>query len=412
MPNPLVVLRLSNARTLSEVASIWVEENAELSGGMFVLSVPEPSEARWAARVNFPAGGYLRSVFAHDKLLFASDEILERMAHDDTVTLALDYTIGFDSNAAQYLRTLVEGSGNDRPDIINFRTTLRTLTGTRMNWELMPFLIEHAQAIRTGRDADYIWRLVYASEYFHRCDNRHFADTGELRLRATAEEVTNATQHALVDWLRVLSVDGLAGYHGQHLMIQVLLIKAALLRHAQPAAASTARNLEEFLEFMCEEVGCNLPWMLWAAAGLFGIGGRFEPLRKLTCPPGRCVEQARNIAWDIVHYMIRRDLAKPIGRGGSFMVPYTLTFDRGLAEFFDGQPQRSCLLHPEREFPQFFADRNIEGDVLSRFPELSNVAGRHLTMNAHAARVARIRAEGPRDLRPLLQQLAEACSLA
>jgi hypothetical protein len=56
-------------------------------------------------------------------------------------------------------------------------------------------------------------------------------------------------------------------------------------------------------------------------------------LRKLTCPSDRLVEVAENIAWDVIHFVERRRLAGPNGRGRSFLVPYTLTFDRGLEQF-------------------------------------------------------------------------------
>lgn len=411
-PHPLVILQLSGVRTFKEAAKVWADEAVPLSGATFVLSVPETCNVRWPAKVDLPGGGYLRSIFAHDKLLFVNEEILDSMSREAAVTLPVDYSIGFDSNVAQYLSNLVEGTHVTQPAIIGFRKTLQTLAQGRMNWELMPFLVEHSEAARTGRHADRLWRTVRASEYFDRCDLHHFRTSGELRLCASEEEVNAATQRAISDWCRVVSADALSNYHAQHRLIQVLLLKAALLRHNRPGIDAAGRNLAEFLEFMCAVVQCSLPWMLWAAAGLFEQGGQFEPLRKLTCAPANFPERSRNIAWDVVHYMVRRDFARGIGRDSAFMVPYTLTFDRGLAEFFDGQPQRSCLILPDGGMPRFFADRNIEGDVLSRHPGIVDVAAQHLTMNAHTARTERYKTTGRPDLSPILSALIEDCERA
>jgi hypothetical protein len=404
--HPLIVLRLSGVRTHNEAVEVWTDHREELAHYTFVLSQPGPPSINWPAKVDLRGGGYLRSVFAHDQLWFTSHAILgELFGNNQRAHIGLDYTVGFDSNAAQYLRDLVEGRSN--PTVERFRKTLRHLAERRFNWELMPILLERAEAIVSNRDLDHVWRVVYASEYLSHCDLRHFAQTGELRLTSPVHSVITSTQRNLSEWHRVLASGEILRIRHSHSLYHLLLLKIALLHRARPAPRETCRNLCEFIEFMCGTVGINLPWMLWAAAGLFEGGGSFEPLRKLATPPDVLVRNSRNIAWDVMHYVDRRQLGQMVGRNGSFLIPYTLTCDRGLAQWFDQQAQRSCLIRGGERMPQFFSEFNIEGQVLQRYGQeqaLVNVAARHLTVDAHAARAERLR-RGQSDLEPLIAEL-------
>lgn len=404
--DPMIVLRISGVRTHNEAVEVWAEYRDALQGYLFVLSQPGPVSVHWPAKVDLPGGGYLRSVFAHDKLWFTSHGILSEMfGSNERVDLSLDYTVGFDSNVAQYLRDMVEGRLS--PVIEQFRQTLRYMAERRFNWEMMPVLMERSEAVLAGRDLDHVWRLVHASEYFAACDLRHFAATGELRPQKSKEEIAAAAQLNLSEWHRVLTSGEIHRVRHSHGLFHAVLLKTALLHRARPSPRETGRNLAELIDYMGGTIGISLPWMLWAAAGLFEQGGAFEPLRKLTGSRESLIPSSRNIAWDIMHYVDRRQLAQPIGRNGAFLVPYTLTFDRGLAQWFDQQAQRSCMMQEGDRMPQFFSEFNIEGDVLRRFgsdQRVVDAAARHLTMNAFATRKERRRLN-PTELQPLITEL-------
>lgn len=404
--HPLIIHRLSAVRTHNEAAAVWCDYPDELEGHLFTLSQPGEPSANWPAKLDFPGGGFLRSVFAHDQLWFTSHEILADMVGEkQQAYVPLDYTIGFDSNVGQYLCNLVEGRSSAVVD--NVRQTLRELARRRFNWEVMPILMEHSEAIIAGRDLDYVWRVVHASEYFSACDLRHFADTGELRLLKDSDAVATDARNALSEWHRVLVAGEIDRIRHSHALYHSLLLKIALLWRARPSPRDTCRNAEEFLEFMCGTVGISLPWMLWAAAGLFEHGGAFEPLRKLTGAPDALVRNSRNIAWDVMHYTDRRRLVGMNGRGGAFLLPYTLTFDRGLAQWLDRQAQRSCLLNPEAPMPQFFGEYSIQNELLDRFgtdPVFASTAARHFTHEAHLTRVDAWQTH-PKDLAPLVLEL-------
>lgn len=393
--HPLIIHRLSAVRTHSEAAAVWLDHPAELENYLFVLSQPGEPSANWPAKLDLPGGGFLRSVFAHDELLFTSHKILADMAGEkQQAYIPSDYTIGFDSNVGQYLCNLVEGRSS--PVVENVRQTLRELARRRFNWEVMPILMEHAEAIMAGRDLDYVWRVVHASEYFSACDLRHFADTGELRLQKSEASVQADAQLALSEWHRLLSHGEINRIRHSHTLYHVLLLKIALLHRSRPSPRDTCRNMCDFLEFMCGTVGISLPWLLWAASGLFEQGGAFEPLRKLTAAREHLIRNSRNIAWDVMHYVDRRQLAGHNGRGKAFLLPYTLTFDRGLAQWLDRQAQRSCLVTQGERMPQFFAEYDMLNDLMERFgtdQNWVNTAARHFTIDAHRERSNRWRFE-------------------
>lgn len=404
--HPLIIHRLSGVRTPNEATAVWFDHSDELEGYLFVLSQPGEPSANWPAKLDLAGGGFLRSVFAHNQLLFTSHEILADMVGEkQQAYVTLDYTIGFDSNIGQYLCNLVEGRSSAVVD--NVRQMLRELARRRFNWEVMPILMEHSEAILAGRDLDHVWRVVHASEYLSACDLRHFANNGELRLLKDAEAVATDARNALSEWHRVLVAGEIDRIRQGHALYHALLLKIALLWRARPSPRDTARNAEEFLEFMCGTLGISLPWMLWAAAGLFEHGGAFEPLRKLTGAPDHLIRNSRNIAWDVMHYTERRRLAGMNGQDNAFLLPYTLTFDRGLAQWLAQQAQRSCLLSPEHSMPQFFAEFEIQNELLDRFgsePAFAKTAARHFTHEAHLARAA-ARQSSPKDLIPLALEL-------
>lgn len=360
----------------------------------------------WRASINLEGGGFLRSIFAHDQLHFASHEILSKMSMEETIQIPIDYSIGFDINAAQYLRRMIEGKTHD--PIIRFRHSLQLLANRRFNWELFPFLQERSESIMEGRDLQDIWDVVHASEYFAHCDMDHFSATGELQCEATANDITTKTRSILSDWHVYLNNGEIERIRHQHQMLNILLLKIAHLYRSNPASSQAGNNLAKLIVFMCGEVGVNLPWMMWAADKLFEQGGRFEPLRKLTKPVGSLADNCRNISWDFMHYHFRRRQIQSLGREGTFLVPYTLTFDKGLAALFSGHGQRSCIIHKDDAMGQFFAEYDPQTDIVDKYancPSLVAAFSKYLTIEAHLGRKRRLENNKHSDRKPLLDQL-------
>lgn len=407
---PDIVLQLSQARSLNDAAQVWVDHPQELADYFFVISSPGPTNFRWAASIDLEGGGFLRSLFAHNQLHFVSHSILSGMVNEGEIQVPVDYSIGFDINAAQYLRRVVEGKRNDT--ILRFKQSLQALAKPRFNWEVFPYLQERAEAVIEGRDLDDIWAVIHASEQFAACDLSHFTETGELVCLASEDEVVAKTSALLSNWHRFLIDGEMEKIRQSHLMLYVLLLKIALLYRAKPSPRDAGRNTAEFIHFMCGSVGVTLPWMMWAAAKLFEEGGENEPLRKLNEKAGLLVENCRNIAWDFMHYFYRRQQAHFMGHEGSFLLPYTLTFDRGLAALFSGFGQRSCLLHGDDAMGQFFAENDPHKDILNKYNGCSALVAafdQHFTLAAHLERKRRI-ATNPRVNRlPLYQELERQC---
>lgn len=360
--SPEIQARLSKARTRDESVQIWIDHPEALQGHLFVLSIDDAEGGmRWPARLDLANQGFLRSVFRHSNLWFVSHDILAAMfGPEQNVNLPVDYTIGFDINAAEFLRAMIEG--RNQGIVEAFRSAARQLAGRRFNWDLGPYLMERAARLRDGEaiDLECMWRTVVASERFGACDQAHFAKTGEIVPQISENGILRKAQDLLAGWDQQLKYSGFTHVREQHRLFYLMALQMAWLEQRYPGRRSSRRKLVEFIAFMDREISAMFHNIIWAAGRFFELGGQFRPLSKLTSRGKKLLPNAENVAWDLHHFTMRRDFVNVTGYDGAFLVPYFLTFDRGLAELLDGFPQRSCLLSPHRGFPQFFGEVDFD----------------------------------------------------
>lgn len=396
-----VQLRLSQAQSPEDAIEAWIDHADELAGYSFVLSNPtRGGRLRWSAKENWGRHGFLRSIFAHSYLWFTNENLLNGIFGEDgkQVKIPVDYSIGFDVNAASHLRAFVEGGSS--PILVDVETALRSLATHKFNWDLMPYFAERAAhfAAGTTKDRDGIWRAIVASERFAASDMAHFSATGKLRPLVSEEEIGARVQFQLALWDQMQKSSVGETYRDQHQSIYWMVLKIALLERQWPGRKLAAKKLAHFLRFMDEEVSAMWLNVIWAAGTYFDNGPRFSPFAKLTLPKEKLCEGASNVAWDLFHATVRRQFAAPIGREKSFYVPYFLTFDAPLAALLDGFPQRSCLLHADWQFPQFFADIDVQSWLMNTWPELRTNLAFVFSRESHHRRVDFLKNRKRRDI--------------
>ena len=180
MINPRIKHRFSEVRTREDATQVWCERRNDLVGYTFVLSDPqEGGNLQLPARLDFPDGGYLRSVFAHDNLFVVNHEVMDRTLTHGRADIPVDYTVSFDANVATYLRAWHQG--HSTPVVGMLQSAFHALRGGRFNWDSMPFLLERAQDILDGRDLDKIYETELASCWFDASDRADLAQTGQIR---------------------------------------------------------------------------------------------------------------------------------------------------------------------------------------------------------------------------------------
>jgi hypothetical protein len=370
--DPRILLKLGSVRTRNEAAQVWIDHWDELEGWLFVLSEKDETDRhlRWPARLDLQGKGFLRSAFAHDSIWFTNSEILGELSQERRVDIPVDYSIGFDSNAATYLLALTEGR---KPDIVRvFQEVLRNLAGARFNWDALPYLHERFEDLVAGRDYDSIWRTVLATERFAACDQERFAATGEMILPTGEEEAITRARDLLAMYHDELTDWRAETLRRQHGVTLAIVFKVVALERQHPGARNAALKLAGIIEFMHSRLHCLFFLLIWAAGEYFRLGSGFRPLRKLRQDSSAGVgKAAANVAWDFMHVLSRQSMSCRMGREGSFHVPYFLTFDRDIAALYDGFPQRSCLLGPNDEGPHFTAETPLDTYLFGHWPELN-----------------------------------------
>ena len=381
-------LKLSHVQTLNQAIEVWLDHRVELDGYTFVLSTPNgKATLPIPSRQNFEGGGYLRSVFAHDNLNFVNEHLIREIANQGTAQIPVDYFIGFDSNVASFLRAWHRN--RSVPSVAQLRLVLKSIRNGKLNWDVIPFLLERLSAILKQQDLSQIYETILASEWFASADRSHFDRTGEIRPTLTESELAIRAQVALADWDRMLKngYDELVSFRFQSCYACVL--KMVILHLESPGKVAGPKKLLNFLEFLDQELGAILLLFVRAAIELFANGSAFKPMQKVANASQCVFDNAKNVAWDFVLTIWRQEFAAHPGREGSFLVPYFLTFDRGLAELIDLYPQRSCLIGGAMEWPLFFQDIDFESLLWNAFPELSPMLSRVFTMEAATQRANR-----------------------
>jgi hypothetical protein len=150
--HPLLKLRLSQCVTSVEALQTRSDHWDDLDGFTFIISQQRgASSLRLRGKMDFRKGGFLRSPFAHDNLFFCNNELIEKSFHsaDRNVQIAADYSVSFDLNVATYLRSWM--LGNDNNCVGMLQEVIRALRNGRINWDLMPYLVERPEDVLKGK---------------------------------------------------------------------------------------------------------------------------------------------------------------------------------------------------------------------------------------------------------------------
>lgn len=399
--------RLTQVRTLNDAAQLWIDACDELWDYTLVLSCDGVDGGfPWPARVDLEGKAFLRSVFSRSRLWFVNHDILREMAKEGGhVDVLSDYSISFDTNAVNYLRAMVEGRS---PEIVEiFRRVARTLSGTGFNWDIMPYLKERAEDIQVAApDAlDSIWRAVHASEYFAACDKGEFARSGKLVLTLPESEVTAKTHHILSSLHQMGAKSATSRMDREFACFYVFMLEIAAIEQRIPGRSASGEKLLLLMEFFHTEVSAMHLNVLWAGGKLFQQGSHFRPLQKLLSAGPAVLRNAKNVAWDFYHLTMLRQYATNIGHEGSFLVPYLLTFDRGIAELMDGFANRSCLLEPDKDLPTFIPELDVEAWLHDGWINLRGHFHRYFSYEGMKERAAMREQKGLFDPFPIISRL-------
>jgi len=396
-------LRLRSVNSPEEAFEVWSAHHKELAKCRFLISRSGPSVFR------MPSGGRVGharvlSLFAGESLFLLDNDIWRNMRKAQSPRIGVDYIISFDANAASYLPKLFQGSQDKVYQ--DFRSLIQHFGG-RLNFDILPYLHENAEAV-TGPERKRIFETVVAAHRLASLDLTRLAGSGELVSARTEQELTNLAARELGHFQRWLTKGGLYDdLRWRHQAMHAQILKIALLHIEHPQRESAAKNLRSFIEFQHERLQVLLVDTFTLAWEWFSNGPRSAICRRLQKNAHHLVETARNISWDLTHMLhLRQQVIFPTRT--RFIIPYFLTFDQPLADLLELCALKSCLISPDFVYPLIYPQHDPENLLAAALPRDDAWNEKYLSWHAHAERSADRGDKGRPPLEGLLTELERA----
>jgi len=277
--------------------------------------------------------------------------------------LKIDYTITFDTNFASYVDKVVRGESlNVQQDEV--MQVIDDILYNDLNFDPMFYLVENikkAYPIALGMKNDEIssphkfWDLldegfrqnIVSLQLFKNFDCQHYRKLRKLKFNISYEEAVTRSIN--------LTYKFYASSEGQELVSHFLLLQKAILLQLlailkiQFSSNRGARNkTREFLEFIQKE------WVYYDRETIVAHK-YFKDSKTIRVLEG-VKKGARtnlwgkidNLAWDMTApRFMERTIA--LQEPGTFMVPFSLTFDRNLRELIRCYPVKAAIINRRSE---------------------------------------------------------------
>ncbi len=394
---------LQLASTEAEAFLVWTRHHDRLKDSSLILSIPgrSPFGVRLPKRLG--GGGRLVSAFAHADLFFLNDHIYVEMQAGRECTFPITYTISFDTNAASYLRGLLEN--RDTTAHRDLKNLLLHVYPHKLNWQVVPYLSENADAIVTGKHDKAIFETILAAERLDNVDVEHLRRTGEFRVLDDENHAVSRAAKRLSDTARHFTNGTRDTFQGRWEAMYVTVMFMALEQIQRPGADRAPKKLKALIKFMDEELHCLFLEFLFVAWDWFTGGKQTSIFSKLQRNAPKLLAKAQNISWDVLHVMQMRQEATFIVKDGSFLVPFFLTFDQALADLVSLCAIKSCLISGKFHYPMCFTNNDPEALVSSAVGKDEEFIRRYLSVEANARRGAWLDQHGRPSLSPVRQKL-------
>jgi hypothetical protein len=366
------------------------------------MSIPGPSPFAWGVLDKFGKNAELISGFAHESFFFLNSKIYASLERGEDIQVNCGYLISFDTNAASHLRALF--SGINSSSIQDLAAFLDHFDGNRLNWQILPYLLENLSLIMRHEIPTEVIETVAAVESLGDIDREYYQRTGTLRQRSPPQHLLTAAENTIRQFRSSMEKGGREILELRE-AIYVCILKAAQLQFYWPSRNEAFTKFKEMARFMDEELHCmmitvlKILWLWFSAdpeAALFG------PLQKGS---PHLITKANNIAWDIFHLIrLPQEMVLPI-EPGAFLIPYFLTFDKALNKLMRYCGMRLCLAEPRYLNP--YTVQEVPIDPIVRFVGFldEHFGYKYFSADANLRRIHWMDKAGPPNLSALRQHL-------
>ena len=394
---------LQLASTETEAFLVWTRHREQLKNASLILSVPGSSPFGVRLPKRFGSSARLVSMFAHDDLFFLNDHIYREMQAGRDCTFPITYSISFDTNAASYLRGLFGNKETQAQQ--DMQKLLLHFHPHKLNWQVVPYLLENAESIVQGKNDQAIFETILAAERLENIDIEHLRATGQLRLESNDDDSIDRAAKRLSDVARHFT----NGTHSEIVERWEAMYVAVLfmtLEQIQKLGTERApKKLKALIKFMDEELHALFLEFLFVAWDWFNGGKQTSIFSKLQRNAPNLLAKAQNISWDVLHVMQMRQEATFLERESSFLVPFFLTFDQALADLVSLCAIKGCLIRGTFHYPMCFTNQDPEAVFLSAIGKDEEFMDRYLSVEANARRGAWLDQHGQPNLSSVRKRL-------
>jgi hypothetical protein len=397
------LLSLSTVRSRQEALKWWRDNPAAVRGTTLIVSHDGSSNLTVPVRRRFGQKLHLLSIFAYENLTVLNDRIFAETEQCGTAGFAVDYNVAFDANAASFLRSAFDQRDNSQ--VRDLREFLSHFGGNRMNWDVRPYLHEHADSLLSNDS--HIYETVLASERLAGLDVREFTSSGMLTTNVAMDELRSRASIVMGDFCRNLSNGGKELIDHRRRSFYAALLYMTILQRSRPGKRDAVPKLKAMLEFMDEEISALFLMVLWAAWLWFSDDPRMGIFNTLQAGAKFPLERAANISWDIYHMNEQHGMVMTSRKGADVLVPAFLTADQNLGELWQAYPIQSCWAPGGLKHPYCEPAINVGRELSRLLGDDSTFAARYLSLEAHQRRVQRLTTGSAPSMAELIQRLEQ-----
>ena len=388
-------------RSRAEALAFWAAYEDRLEKSALILCVHGSLGFRVPLRGTYGRNARLLSLFADDGIFVLDKTIYREMANEHRAYIPLEYVISFDTNTASYFRSFFEGQISAIHDDI---LCLLRHFQVRLNFVIFPYLCENAHRFANGCPQE-VMETVVATHRLADFDATAFAATGELTAKSSPEVIQKAAEKEIEDFTRLLSKGWDKELERRRAPVRAIILKMVLLEWEWPGRGNAIRKLRGLIEFMDQELNTLYLLLTIPAWEWFMNSDRATIFRKLQRNAPDLLKEVRTVSWDIYHMLqVREQAVIPTPRA-TYVLPYFLTFDQGLADLFQLCALRSCFIEENGEYPVSFPQLDMEDWLAVIFAEDPEFSEAHFGAGAYSRRDAARNSHEGIDRTALVEEL-------
>ena len=397
------LLALSAARTTQDAATAWMMLGGRFPGMKAIVSLPgmDRDVMPVALREHSDTGECLVPYFSSDRLFFLDDALVRDILLKEGMVFPVDYTVTLDTNAATYVHAFMQGkSGGDGGEKIRGLMEKLLLTDG-LNFDHLFYVVENSKVAARARKGGGATRMTFwralsrkfrrnlvSLQLFCSIDTQAYRARGEIRMLATPRlAVQRAATYAWDSYGKpgATYLPGAGILKQRALLLQVI----GMVRIGHTPGGDARTKLRDFVAFSHDTAAVMATREIALAQRFFSSPSSIRLLERIKPGlKGRLIEHLDNTAWDLyAPRLLEELLASGAGTQGRFMVPYIMSFDRGLKESVSGFRVKAVLFDEKTHFfqavPEPASTAGLHG------PEVQGILAHYMTQEAVADRARR-----------------------